>query len=534
MESFNIMKEFDIHYNKRYLDIAESLTPVLYSERVFPEKIVSVTQIEKQEKIINQSNTRMSEYEMKKDDSICVDFGEHLTGYVSLKLSAVGSHQDAPAYIRLKFGEIADEIKDSSEVYDGWLSRGWIQEEFLHIDVLPAKIELPRRYAFRYMEIKVIDTSRKFRLVIDEVSVERVSAVQSKDVSVLKTGDLLLDQIDRISINTLKECMQLVFEDGPKRDRRMWLGDLRLQARANYETFRNYDLVKRCLYLFCGLTFNKGQIAACLFTKPEPEPDDTYLMDYALFLVPTLLDYYEATKDMETLKELYPIAMEQIDNCISELDENKVVIDKGEEFWCFIDWGKGLNKQAGAQAILIYCMRYGIRLAKFMSDKKRMIYLNEQLEECKKATIRTFWDENKKMFTSGKNKQISWATQIWMILARIFDRETNRELIYRTIKENPEIQMVTPYMYHHYIDALIRCGEETLALEEIKKYWGGMVADGADTFWELYNPCNKNESPYGSSTVNSYCHAWSCTPTYFLRKFFAHIYEWTQEEESDE
>ena len=47
-----------------------------------------------------------------------------------------------------------------------------------------------------------------------------------------------------------------------------------------------------------------------------------------------------------------------------------------------------------------------------------------------------------------------------------------------------------------------------------------VVQYGADTFWELYNPYNREESPYGSSMVNSYCHAWSCTPTYFLRKFY--------------
>ena len=79
---------------------------------------------------------------------------------------------------------------------------------------------------------------------------------------------------------------------------------------------------------------------------------------------------------------------------------------------------------------------------------------------------------------------------------------------------------LAPYMYHHYIDALIRCDEKDLALEEMKRYWGEMIHDGADTFWELYNPYNREESPYGSSMVNSYCHAWSCTPTYFLRKFY--------------
>jgi len=50
-------------------------------------------------------------------------------------------------------------------------------------------------------------------------------------------------------------------------------------------------------------------------------------------------------------------------------------------------------------------------------------------------------------------------------------------------------------------------------------YWGGMLEEGADTFWELHNPENPNESPYGGTIVNSYCHAWSCAPAYFLRKF---------------
>ena len=42
--------------------------------------------------------------------------------------------------------------------------------------------------------------------------------------------------LDRVSQRTLRDCMQTVFEDGPKRDRRLWLGDLRLQALANYAT----------------------------------------------------------------------------------------------------------------------------------------------------------------------------------------------------------------------------------------------------------------------------------------------------------
>ena len=60
-------------------------------------------------------------------------------------------------------------------------------------------------------------------------------------------------------------------EDGPKRDRRLWLGDLRLEALANYETYRNFDLVKRLLDakpktfygIICGHSGCCRQVAGC-------------------------------------------------------------------------------------------------------------------------------------------------------------------------------------------------------------------------------------------------------------------------------
>ena len=75
-------------------------------------------------------------------------------------------------------------------------------------------------------------------------------------------------------------------------------------------------------------------------------------------------------------------------------------------------------------------------------------------------------------------------------------------------------------MYHHYIQALIDCGLQQKARTVMNEYWGAMVEMGADTFFELFDPANPEESPYGNKAVNSYCHAWSCTPSYFLRKYF--------------
>ncbi len=522
MPAICILDKFEVEKNERFLKIAGDLTPTLLEERIAPDSLVTLGHNIKGETCIEsrQPLDGLPELMLKKDDTVILDFGTHRVGYVTLDLSFLGSHPDAPAYLYLRFAQRPDELTVDMSNYEGWLSKGWIQEEYIHVDVLPATLELPRRYAFRYMELHVIDTSLKYGLIVRSASLRAVSAVKMEQVPPLQVSDPLLAAIDQVSCRTLHDCMQLVFEDGPKRDRRMWLGDLRLQARANYETFRNTELVKRCLYLFGALTFNGGMLAGCIFLEPEPEPDDTYLFDYALLYGSILLDYYEQTKDRATLEDLYPIALRQIDIGLSYLSEDNIIPDHSGEFWCFVDWGDGLNTQASSLAILIYAIRYALRLADCMGDTAAIERLRKKQEILKESAIRHFWDDEQKLFVSGEEKQVSWATQVWMILARVFPQDKCHELILHTIDVEPRIRMVSPYMYHHYIDALLRCGEEERALQEIRHYWGEMVQDGADTFWELYNPYNKNESPYGSVALNSFCHAWSCTPSYFLRKFF--------------
>ena len=54
---------------------------------------------------------------LKKGDSLCLDFGEHLVGTVTLRLSSRGSHPDAPLWLRLKFAERMSELKENVEDY---------------------------------------------------------------------------------------------------------------------------------------------------------------------------------------------------------------------------------------------------------------------------------------------------------------------------------------------------------------------------------------------------------------------------------
>ena len=453
---------------------------------------------------------------LKKNDKICLDFGEHMVGYLSFSIKAVNALPDAPAFLRLKFGEKLCEIAEERENYSGILSSSWIQEEYFHVDVMPAVIMLPRRYAFRYLEIMVIDTSSEYEVSIDKVVCKTVSSADLSAVPKFVSDNKLLCEIDRVSVKTLYDCMQDVFEDGPKRDRRLWIGDLKLQALANYETFKNYDLVKRCLYLFAGLVDKRGRVCACVYTVPDLVPADFALFDYSLLFVSCLYDYYRETGDRAFLQELYPTARRQLILSEERLDDDFIVRDS-DDWWCFIDWNDRLNKQAGAQAVFIYTLKQARRLAVALGeDTDEYDKLIQRMSNAAKALL---WDREAGFFVSGRERQISWASQIWFVLAGVFDMEENRALLLRMLDSNLDIKLKTPYMYHYLIEAMLQSGMEEAAFDYLQKYWGGMLADGADCFYEIYDMEDKMASPYGSRIINSYCHAWSCTPAYFIRKY---------------
>lgn len=508
--------------NELFMQKAEALKPNLIRTVNHP---VSIIETLKDENAIHgwKCNVIESAKELitkayGKGDSFILDFGTHHVGYLSMSIKPIGSPPDAPLRMRLTFGEMPVEVSEPFSEYNGWISSSWLQEETIYVDVLPGIVHLPRRYSFRYLKVEILDTSSKYKVTFDDVFCNTVTSADNKKIIHLESTDKELEKIDRVSIKTLENCMQDVFEDGPKRDRRLWLGDLRLQALANYETFGNNDLVKRCLYLFASVPNDRGQVSSNLLIEPYIIPDDTYLFDYSLFFATTLHDYYFATLDRETLDDLWPIAYRQIELALERLDKNNVVMDS-ESLWTFIDWNLDINKQAPSQAILVYAMRKAEKMAIEIKEEDKASFLRNKINDVTKSAVEHLWDSEIGFFVSGSNHQVSWASQIWMVIAGIFDEEESRLLMERLFDENPGIGLTTPYMNHHLVEALLIVGEKKKAISIIRQYWGGMIEYGADTFWEIFNPDDKNYSPYGSYLINSYCHAWSCTPTYLIRKY---------------
>ena len=79
---------------------------------------------------------------LAENECVVYDFGTHVVGYPKLYFSAVGAHYDAPALVKVRFCETAQELDEDTSKYNGWISKGWLQDEIIHLD------ELPCAYAF--------------------------------------------------------------------------------------------------------------------------------------------------------------------------------------------------------------------------------------------------------------------------------------------------------------------------------------------------------------------------------------------------
>lgn len=521
--TFQINDDVVWNHDKALLEKADANIPKLMQTNIQPTALVDIVTDEKNvngfKALANEKDIKnLSGYTLARDEKIVLDLGDHYVGKFTVDIESVGSPMDAPLYLHLKFAEIPAEIAIDSKDYDGWLSRSWIQEEYVHIDVLPATLEIPRRYSCRYIEIEVIDTSPKWKASFSNPTFVAESCVSMDNVKEAKIEDEELKAIYDVSVKTLHDCMQTVFEDGPKRDRRLWIGDLRLQALANYYTFDDLALVKRCLYLFGGMTTDEGKIPADVFTVPNLIPDDTFLFDYSLFFSTILFDFVKHTGDKKVLNDLYAVAKKQIDYSLKLVDEEGR-LTLTEDYPVFIDWSNDFDKATAGQAVFIYTLKRFVALADMKNDEELAMY-QERLAKMESFAKKALFDEANNQFIIEGTGEVNIASQVWMVLAEVMDAVTNKRIMEATIRTQfPISGIATPYMYHHVVEALFVAGLDDEAVLLMKDYWGRMIDMGADTFWEAFKPEDANFSPYGSPIISSYCHAWSCTPAYLIGKY---------------
>ncbi len=460
----------------------------------------------------------------KSKSSVVVDFGRHMTGTFSFKITTRRGVSDAPLRFKLTFGEVPAELATPFDPYPGALSRAWLQDETVTVMECPATVTIARRLSFRYVKIELLGSSRYFDFGISSMQCVATTSVGTPAPPLSGDASADISKIYDVGLATLKECMQTVYEDGPKRDRRLWIGDLYLESLANTYSFKNHDLTKHCLYLLAALANRDGFLHSNVFETPEPHAQEgaPFLFDYSLLYNVTVKEYVAATADIETARDLWPLLVKQMEYPKRFLLPNGMFDYQAAtdaRWWLFVDWKNDLDRQAAIQGIIIFSMKETYALAQKLGREKDVAELPALIKKMTDAARKNLYDRKSGLVVSGPNRQVSYASQAWMTLSGVLTKVEAQKALRSVITMPTAVKQGAPYLYHYLIEAMVVAGLQHEARASLEQYWGGMVNKGADTFWEVYDAEDDFLSPYQFYPVNSYCHAWSCTPVYFIGKY---------------
>lgn len=448
------------------------------------------------------------------------DFGRHMVGYLTIRPQILTRCQDAPVRLRLFMGELPAEMNTPLEPWGAWLSRGWMQDETVNLFDLTQPLHMERRWAGRYLRVEVLGASQDFDCVLSSITFDAVTSAAVPDAAASQVTDSTVQRIYEVGLETLRECMQTVYEDGPKRDRRLWIGDLYLQSLANRYSFRNFDLTKRCLYLFAALAAEDGTLISNLFEQPYPHPQEgSYMLTYSLLWISTLKEYLVDTRDLEMGRELWPVAKRQMEDALTYLDKDYIFDINKRDVWIFFDWRDGLDVSSLMQSATIFALDETYALARMIGCESEVKSYPAIAAKMRRAALSAMYDRRRGVMTSGADRQVSVLAQTWAIKSGILTPKQGAQAIRTALSLDGVVMPGTPYATHYLIDAMLLSGMKDEARSYLIDYWGGMVKRGADTFWEAYDPTNDYLSPYDFFPVNSACHAWSCTPVYFIGKY---------------
>ena len=423
-------------------------------------------------------------------EGMLYDFGRETFGYVRLSGLVGVAH--------LYYGESREEALDKDHCET--------------LDVVSTHQELGSK-AFRYVYVKTADNSH-----YDSLSMDYEYAPYDESHSgTFACSDKLLNKIWEVGAYTMDLTTREFFLDGIKRDRWTWSGDAIQSYLMNYYLRFDTECVKRTIRQLRG----KDPVTAHINT----------IMDYTFYWFKSILDYYQYTGDLTFISEMYPKMCTLMDYVLERTNSDGLVEGKADD-WIFVDWVDFPMHKRGVLAfeqILFY------KALMTMHTCATLLHQTDPYQQLAENVIgktrKLLWNDDcqawEHAIEEGEiNHQITKFPNMFAILYDIVDDATKRNIVDSVMENNKIDPITTPYMRFYELEALCMMGRQTQVLQEIRNYWGGMLREGATSFWEKYIPSEQGTehlAMYGRPYGKSLCHAWGASPVYLLGRYFLGI-----------
>ena len=419
------------------------------------------------------------------------DFGKETFGYLKIK--------GLQGTVHIYYGESREEALD--------------KEHCETLDVLTSCRDLVVTHskAFRYVYIE-----NNGGTTYDEVTMDYEFAPYDQLHSgSFRCSDEEINKIWDVAAYTMDLTTREFFMDGIKRDRWTWSGDAIQSYLMNYYLRFDTECVKRTIRQLRG----KDPVTAHVNT----------IMDYTFYWFKSILDYYQYTGDVDFVREMWPRMVTLMDYVERRLNVDGMAEGQSDD-WIFVDWVDFPMHKRGTlcfeQILLMKAMETMALCAKLLGINKSDYRVKS--EELRNKIKQTFWSYDLKAYyhaiEDGKmNRQITKFPNMFAILYGLAYEEERCEIM-KSVMLNPDIPAITtPYMRFYELETLCLDGLQTQVLQEMRDYWGGMLREGATSFWEKYVPSEtgtQHLAMYGRPYGKSLCHAWGASPIYLLGKYY--------------
>lgn len=322
--------------------------------------------------------------------------------------------------------------------------------------------------------------------------------------------DELLNRIWDVAAYTFHLNCREFFLDGIKRDRWVWAGDAYQSLYVNHYLFMDKEIEKRTLIALGGKAPFKQHINT--------------IMDYTFFWIMSCYEYYKTYGDTKFLEQIYPQLREIMTFCMERADEDGFLREKPGD-WIFIDWAP-MDKTGAlcaeqilyAQALHCYVQICGIIGQDAGDCGEKEAWLTDKI-------FAKFYDPELGVFIdsyeSGK-RNISRQNNIIAYLFLPCSSQQKRNIYEKVILNEDVLQITTPYFKFYENLVHLEEGNDAMLEHSLREYYGGMLKEGATTFFEEYDPEKKGAehyAMYGNPYEKSLCHAWSASPIYLLGRY---------------
>ncbi len=422
---------------------------------------------------------------------ITLDFGREVNGRVEFV-----SDSDSQAVVSIQYGE----------------SKGAADNEpYLGVNVLripPHGSAHGPKSAFRYARIRFLagGPDLKFKTIHLEDIYYPVKYEGS-----FESSDPLLNRIWETGAYTVHLCMQDDIWDAPKRDRGRWMGDTDVSGHVSDTIFFDHFLLKDTLSHLIG--------------DAPVQQHVNGIPGYSSFWLTELENYERHTGDTAYLRQVHARLVQLLDFMDKEFNAQNQFIDRTGA-WLFVDWAPELNgdtPEARIATTMEYARAYlaGAALLRQIGDNATAAHFETRAAQLKQALQHSAWSQANGDFGPR------WQTNAMAVISDVANPSQYPSIWNYVLSHvgEPTIRpnVITPYYGAYVLDAMAKMNHRADALKWIREYWGGMIDEGATSFWEAYDPAWPKGNPHASLQADngtgyfvSLAHGWSTSPTYWL------------------